>query len=368
MNIVFIIGIIESLFFLIVLLSKKKKSSTDKILSAWLLVISINFLIPIFIYTDYLKYIYLNGIDYGLLVLHPIFLFVYTNLLLAGKNKIKTNYVLHAAIFTINCLLVLPYIFMDKETKISFLNDSEFPIIVWIGTIWVNIIFIAYLYRTNRLIIRHQAHLKNQYSFTENVNLNWLKYLTIGLTIVYLLGSFIGAILCCIGIPLYYINHFVYSALVLFMFGIGFFGIKQKNVFTDHRIEEKDLNKKLAIVTDQDERFAKKLKEHMVLEKSYLNEKLTLHELAKSLNVKSHYITFILNRVLNKNFYDFVNYYRVEEVKKRIDAGETKKFTILSIALDCGFNSKASFNRIFKSFTGYNPTEYIHLFSDPSAS
>lgn len=368
MNIVFIVGIIESLFFILILLTKKNKSYADKVFIIWLLIISATLLIPVFVYSDYLKYIQLNGIDYALLVLHPIFLFVYTNYLVNGGRKAKIKYLNHIGIFFINCILVSPYILMDKESKLSFIINSEFNLIIWIGTIWVNIIFLIYLLKTSCIIFEFQKKLKNQYSYTENINLDWLKYLTIGLFIVYFAGSVIGSILCYIGVPLYYINFYVYSTLVLFLFGLGFFGIKQKNIFTNEQTEEKDLAKKQTATTDKDILFAQKLKDYMIAQKPYLNEKLTLNELSVQLEVKSYYITFILNRVLKKNFYDFINYYRVEEIKKRINEGELSKYTMLSIAFDCGFNSKASFNRIFKSYTGYNPTQYLRSISDPSES
>ncbi len=366
MNIVFIIGFVESIFFFLILLLKKKKSRADIVLSLWLLIISVNVFVPVFIYTDHLKYIRLNGIDYGLLVLHPIFLYIYTKLLISPGEKFRLRYTKHISVFIINCIFVVPYIFMDKETKLNFLYHSKFPVIVWIGTVWVNFVFIVYLFFAGRLIFKHQQRLKHQYSYTECVNLEWLKYLTIGLIVVYLSGSILGGVLCYLGVPLYYIDYYVYSTIVLFVFGLGYFGIKQKDVFTsnDNNPEEKkDSTKKPVIITEQDKLFAEKLQRYMILQKPYLNEKLTLQDLAVLLKVKPYYITFVLNHVMNKKFYDFVNYYRVEEIKKRIGEGEILRYTILSIAFDCGFNSKASFNRIFKSFTGYSPTEYIESFS-----
>ena len=59
------------------------------------------------------------------------------------------------------------------------------------------------------------------------------------------------------------------------------------------------------------------------------------------------------------NFNDFVNKYRVEEVKKAFDNGDHKKSTLLGIAFDCGFNSKATFNRAFKKNTGLSPKDYL---------
>jgi AraC-like DNA-binding protein len=363
MNIIFIVGLVESIFFFLILLSKKKKSQADITLIIWLLIISFNVLIPVFTYSDPLKYIRLNGIDYSLLVLHPIFLYLYTQALISSDKKHRIRYTKHISIFIINCIFAIPYVFMDKETKLNFLFHSKFPVIVWIGTVWVNIVFTVYLFLAGRLIFKHQLHLKSQYSYTEHVNLDWLKYLTIGLIVVYLSGSILGGTLCYLGFSLYYINYYAYSTIVLFVFGLGYFGIKQNGVFISRNPEEKkDPTKKPVIITEQDKLFAEKLRQYMLTRKPYLNEKLTLQDLAVLLKVKPYYITFVLNHVMNKKFYDFVNYYRVEEIKKRIGEGEILKYTLLSIALDCGFNSKASFNRIFKTFTGYSPTEYIESF------
>jgi AraC-like DNA-binding protein len=254
---------------------------------------------------------------------------------------------------------------MDTETKLNFLYYLEFPVVTLIGTFWINIVYIIYLFMSGKLIIKHQKQLKNQYSNTKYSNLNWLKYLTIGLFVVYLLGSLLGGVLCYLRIPLYYINYYVYSAIVLFVFGLGYFGIKQKDVFiTNNQEEKKDSFKKPIVIEKKDELFAEKLQQYMILQKPYLNEKLTLIDLASSLKVKPYYITFVLNHVMNKKFYDFVNYYRVEEIKKRLDEGHNSKYTMLSIGSDCGFNSKASFNRIFKAYTGYSPTEYIDSLSN----
>lgn len=346
------------------MISKEKKSGADIVLISWLLILSVNILIPVFTYNDLLKYIWLNGVDYGLLALHPIFLYRYSELLISPKKNYKIRNELHIFVFLINCLLVLPYIFIDAETKINFLYSSDFPVIVLIGTIWVNLIYIVYLFMCGRLIFNHQQELKSHYPNKEYSNLNWLKYLVIGLFVIYILGSLLGAVLTFLGISLYYINYYVYSTIVLYVFGLGYFGIKRKDIFVTMNLEDrKDSSKKSTIIVDQDIQFAEKLERYMILRKPFLNEKLTLTDLALLLKVKPYYITFILNHVMNRKFYDFVNYYRVEELKKRLKEGYSMKYTLASIATDCGFNSKASFNRIFKTFTGYNPTEYINSLS-----
>jgi AraC-like DNA-binding protein len=106
--------------------------------------------------------------------------------------------------------------------------------------------------------------------------------------------------------------------------------------------------------------LAEKLKEYMNLKKPHMNPDLCLKDLAEQLNVYPHYVTQILNTLFNQNFYDFVNTYRVNEAKKLLKEGVDKsnKVPVITIAYDCGFNSKSSFNRIFKQKIGITPSEY----------
>ena len=96
----------------------------------------------------------------------------------------------------------------------------------------------------------------------------------------------------------------------------------------------------------------------MALEKIYLNENLSLREFALHLKADPNLISFILNNHLDNNFYDFVNRYRIEEVKTKLNDPAYKHLTLLGIALESGFNSKTTFNRVFKQITGITPTEF----------
>ncbi|MEC4004196.1 helix-turn-helix transcriptional regulator [Flavobacterium sp. SUN052] len=100
--------------------------------------------------------------------------------------------------------------------------------------------------------------------------------------------------------------------------------------------------------------------ETLIQEESLFNNpELTLSDLAKKLNTNVSIISKTINQGFQMNFNDFINNYRIEEVKKAFDKGEHKKTTLLGIAFDCGFNSKATFNRAFKKNTGFSPKEYL---------
>lgn len=104
--------------------------------------------------------------------------------------------------------------------------------------------------------------------------------------------------------------------------------------------------------------LSQQLKNYMEREKPYRNIDLTLRDLATALETYPHYVTQVLNTISNQNFYDFINTYRIEEAQTRLLDPQFKKMTVLAIAYDCGFNSKSTFNRIFKQKTGFTPSEY----------
>lgn len=91
----------------------------------------------------------------------------------------------------------------------------------------------------------------------------------------------------------------------------------------------------------------------------YQNPELSLTDVAKQLNSNVALISKAINQGFGLNFNDFINDYRIEAVKQSFENGEHKKTTLLGIAFDCGFNSKATFNRAFKKSTGLSPKEFL---------
>jgi AraC-like DNA-binding protein len=91
----------------------------------------------------------------------------------------------------------------------------------------------------------------------------------------------------------------------------------------------------------------------------YLNPELSLSDLANTVDLNVNIVSATLNNGLGQSFNDFINHYRVEAIKHKLQAGEHLKHTLLGIALDCGFNSKNTFNRAFKKSTGLSPKEWI---------
>jgi len=131
--------------------------------------------------------------------------------------------------------------------------------------------------------------------------------------------------------------------------------VKRKQVAITKNTKEKNIDEH---INEENKRIVTQLIACMEIEKLYMNPLLNLQLLADRLTITSNQLSLVLNECVGSSFYDFVNSYRVEEVKNRLNDPKYKNQTLLAISGDCGFNSKSAFNRIFKNFTGKTPSQF----------
>jgi AraC-like DNA-binding protein len=115
---------------------------------------------------------------------------------------------------------------------------------------------------------------------------------------------------------------------------------------------------KSGLTQTQAEGYLERLIRLMEEKQPFRRSELTLQELAAELRITSHNLSQVINTQLGKNFHDFVNGYRVEEVKRRLRDPGSGHLTILTIAFDAGFNTKSTFNAFFRKHTGLTPSQY----------
>ncbi|MCE9597968.1 MAG: helix-turn-helix transcriptional regulator [Spirochaetia bacterium] len=108
-----------------------------------------------------------------------------------------------------------------------------------------------------------------------------------------------------------------------------------------------------------------KLVEYMERDKPFLDDSFDVQALANGLNVSRHHISQVLSQGLGKNFYSYVNELRIAEVQRQMVDPEYTEHNIFRIAMSCGFNSKSTFNSVFKNITGLTPNEYRQRFAPP---
>jgi AraC-like DNA-binding protein len=136
---------------------------------------------------------------------------------------------------------------------------------------------------------------------------------------------------------------------------------KNVNVFSELDIDDKP--KQETLNQKELDLWKEKILQLIKVDKIYENPKLTLSDVSKRLETNPKTISNSINSGFEMNFNDFINHYRIEAVKEKLKKGAHKKSTLLGIAFDCGFNSKATFNRAFKKSTAESPKDYLQKLS-----
>lgn len=143
------------------------------------------------------------------------------------------------------------------------------------------------------------------------------------------------------------------------LFAIGYLGILHPETLyflrppAEPRKYERSVLRK-----DQTDDICRRLLALMEHERPYREPDLGLPQLAGAIDVPPHHLSQVLNERFGQNFYRFVNGYRVEEAKRRLTAPDTAREKLITIAFAAGFNSLATFNRVFKETTGKSPSAF----------
>lgn len=125
----------------------------------------------------------------------------------------------------------------------------------------------------------------------------------------------------------------------------------------------KDLQTKSKKPFTKANQYFKKLEELMQFKKLYKNPCLSLSSVAEVLGISACYLSSMVNSLLNKSFIDFINEYRIADVKQNLNSEAFAHYTIISVGLEAGFNSKSAFYSAFKKHTGLTPTEYQNRYA-----
>jgi AraC-like DNA-binding protein len=154
----------------------------------------------------------------------------------------------------------------------------------------------------------------------------------------------------------YYLQYILLSFLMLsYKFFINTIQKKENEIIIE---EPKEKYSRTGLKPKDSKKLLDEIKKIMEEKKPYLEDTYRIADLAKSLNSNVNTVSQILNELENKNFYQFINEYRVREVIDKFKNPEFNSHSLLRIAMDSGFNSKSTFNHVFKKMTGMSPNFY----------
>ncbi len=223
-----------------------------------------------------------------------------------------------------------------------------------------------YFVLSAKLFKKFDINIFNNFSFSENIDLDWLRKLVLIFGIIWSALIFIAVIHHVFHLfSMIFCTDGLFLSLSLFIILVGFFGLRQKAIFINYSAENQDFVTKpkksvsgLHLNESDISRYTKQIKNYMNSEKPYLNPNLTLPQLSNELNIPTHHLSKVINENFEMNFFEFVNHYRIDEVKKKMSEPETNSLSLLGIAYESGFNSKSAFNRVFKNITNMTPSEF----------
>jgi AraC-like DNA-binding protein len=381
---IYLSGILLAFFLSFVLLTKRQKVAADYILICWLGIVGVHLLGYYLTYTGQTgRYPTLVGLTVPLPLVHGPFLYLYTRMQTSSEPFHKRQ-LLHFLPLLLSYAMFWRFFTLPLEQQAAvFIHRGQgFEIQSIINLVALSISGLVYITLSILRLVSYRRNLVNEFSNTERINFNWLLYLIGWMLAIWMIILMHGR------------DELIFGAAALFVLWLGYFGIKQVQVFSqpalipdrngpkapDFDFSQTSNNDPLNLPPQSegaskeavntkyqksglDEQDASMIHNRLMSlmdeRKPYTNPDLTLSELAGYLEVHPNALSQVINSRENRNFYELVNARRIEEFISRISEPASQQYTLLGVAYDCGFNSKASFNRNFKKHTGLTPSDYV---------
>tara|TARA_R110000772_G_scaffold73071_8_gene159151 strand:- start:1956 stop:3080 length:1125 start_codon:yes stop_codon:yes gene_type:complete len=360
-DIIIIIGICQGIFLAITLQRISNNNRQANRALSFLIILATLMLIGRFVYFRYLNY---WVFQWSILVDAIVFLFgplVYTyikRLLFKGKGTYQmARYHFLPFLGMVIVALYLILFYSPLEYYGLFTDGNLLDIFHIIGAIMI-LFNIVYLVKSFVLLKQFRHDEKEVFSF-EQTPVTYIKYFLY--TISVCLGLWLVSYLNTVLLDHYftYINYeSVWVAIPVFIYVIGYFSLKQPELFRISE-EQKIIQKKERLSEIESAVLKKRLDSLMTNERVFMENDLTLSDVAKQLKTSTNNISWVLNTVYDTTFYDFINGYRVKEFIQKVENNEHLNHTILALSMDSGFNSKSTFNKAFKILMKDTPSNFI---------
>lgn len=265
---------------------------------------------------------------------------------------------------------ILEAILSGQQPDFNTLNLPPFSLLFLALSHFVYLVMVPfYSYKIYQDYQQHQTLLGEVFSDVNSIKTRWMWGL-VGFCLIYMLCLIvlIGLMWASQRFSLISLNLFLAANGLLYLY-IASQAVFHPYLYTQTLLtklqqyteEEKTKYQHAAIPDTEAEAISQQIIEHIETDKPYLNEQLTIKDLADALHIKrSQVISEVINKTLGKNFYQLINHYRAKEAKRLIDLGQAPN-SVLRLGLEVGFNSTATFNRRFKELTGYSPKQYQNL-------
>ncbi len=361
-----IIGLSISVFIFVILLLKRNKELSDKILTSWLGYISLH----IFLYYLHssglvFQYPLLIGVILPLPVLHSVLLYLYTREL-TYKDAFATKvWPLHFLPIVLLFLLLIPFLSLPTaEKEAVFVKDGMgFEWYVTIQLIVFTLVGIGYNLAAYLVVRKYKREVLNYISNSDEQMLRWLEWLILGLSIIWLVMLLTDGdewIFICVSTFVCFMGIYGFRQVPVYFMQTDIEASPDKSIQTEENPSSRpDKYQKSGLSSDQAAQLFQRIEQQMNTDELYKKNDLTLAEIAQTLEEPINHLSQAINSQTGSTFYNYINQYRIQAFLELLEDPQSKQFTNLALAMECGFNSKSTFNKYFKKYTGKTPTEYI---------
>lgn len=366
MTALLIVGIFVSFAQFFLLLNKQGKTVADRILSIWMLIFGLHLLSYALHFEGYWeRYPHLVGLTVPFPLLHGPMLFLYVRYSLTDAKAYRRNDFLHFLPAVAAYAYMLDFFLWPAEQK-RLLDAGEieysgvFTAILLTAFILSGIGYSVLAWRQLR---RHRALVEANFSNETHLTLDWLRRIILALALFFVVGIAVILIQEMAGLDIgFNLDYLLYFVLVSGILWMGYHGVRHQNMFIDNAIyrpppEAPSEYRTSGLSDDAAQDLYERLMACMEEEKPYREPKLTLTSLADQLGTSPNYLSQVINQHQQQNFNQFVNEYRIRDFEERV---RTKpNLTLLAHAFDVGFNSKSTFNMVFKRHRGMTPSQFM---------
>jgi len=365
-NVLFILIIFQLLFLCFFLFTQQKSRLSNRLLGFFFLAVCLN-LLDVFLFNIglYHTWPFLAGFGNSMLfVLGPL-LYFYTRSVIHKSFRITLTSLLHLLPFLIFFIgTEFYYLIQSREVQehiLKRLAGHQLPKGFAFVSIFILLQFLLYMVLSIRVITLYKNAANQLFSNTKYTNVSWL-YSTIGFFIVIMLATTLNGLLAQTSLVKYYLLAFnlIILAVLVFVIMVLMKALRDSSffAFTESDLQDKSVPSRSIETNSEKEKAIQTILLYMKDSKPFLEPELTLDDLASQLSIKSKFLSQVINEQLQQNFFDFINRYRIEEAARLLTNPKDKKITILEVLYKVGFNSKSSFNTLFKKYTGLTPTEF----------
>lgn len=359
-DIVLSLGVVQGLFLAVALTRiKDRNKKSNKVLVQILLITSFILAGRMIIAHEFALHIFkwLSFVDSIIFLFGPLTYLYIRRLIVTSDSEYKLPWWHYMPVVICSCI----FIYLNVIGEVAYERLYQQGYLYWIFNGFEVVGLSAnlfYLTKNFILLKRYRREEKMRLSNTQNFHRFLLIYLIIiAICMLFWLFSYVNS---------YYFQAVsrvisydsIWITIPFFIYIVGYFSLKQPELF--RIVRQEAVKTQIKRLSDLETTQLKKSLEDLLMdEQVYLENDLTLRELSKLLKASSNDVSWLLNNEYKASFYDFINQYRVKEFLSRVHANDHARQTILSIAMDVGFNSKSTFNKVFKAQMDVTPSEYI---------